>query len=155
MDTPIIQHKVSLADFYVTNIKFNAPSPNAKFGDGLTFKLNHETSYDLNLDNQRFFIFFNLHITNQSQDFDLILTALASFKTDQVINSEFMDSHFPNVNCPAIAFPYIRSYVTNLISSSGYQPIYLPSINFSANFNPKNKETPPVKGAKRFKRNMK
>ena len=131
MSNPTIQHKVSLADFYVTELIFNAPSPGSKFGEGLSFTLEHATSYNNEIDDKRFFIAFNLNITNSSKDFSLKLTALAAFITDQKINDEFMSSHFPNVNCPAIAFPYIRSYVTNVISSSGYQPIYLPSINFS------------------------
>ncbi|MEX5768875.1 protein-export chaperone SecB [Serratia nematodiphila] len=53
------------------------------------------------------------------------------FKTDSEIDQGFKDSKFPIVNAPAIAFPFLRAFVANLLISGGHQPILLPSINFS------------------------
>lgn len=52
------------------------------------------------------------------------------FETDEVISEEFKNGPFPVVNAPAIAFPYLRSYLSIITLQSGYPPVMLPSINF-------------------------
>lgn len=52
------------------------------------------------------------------------------FETDEIITDEFKNSSFPIVNAPAIAFPYLRSYLSIITLQSGYPPVMLPSINF-------------------------
>lgn len=52
------------------------------------------------------------------------------FVTDSDIDEGFRTSKFPVVNAPAIAFPFLRAFLANLLISSGHQPILLPSINF-------------------------
>ena len=52
------------------------------------------------------------------------------FVTDSDIDEGFRQSKFPTVNAPAIAFPFLRAFVANLLISSGNKPILLPSINF-------------------------
>lgn len=53
------------------------------------------------------------------------------FSTDSDIDDEFRNSKFPIVNAPAIAFPFLRAFVANLLISGGHQPVLLPSINFT------------------------
>ena len=52
------------------------------------------------------------------------------FESDNVIDEKFKNGTFPKVNAPAIAFPYLRAYISNLTMQSGYEPLLLPSINF-------------------------
>lgn len=52
------------------------------------------------------------------------------FETDEAITDEFKKSAFPSVNAPAIAFPYLRSYLSIVTMQSGFAPLMLPSINF-------------------------
>lgn len=52
------------------------------------------------------------------------------FTTDSDIDDDFRNSKFPVINAPAIAFPFLRSFVATLLISSGYQPVLLPSVNF-------------------------
>lgn len=52
------------------------------------------------------------------------------FETDSLITEEFKTSSFPVINAPAIAFPYLRSYLSVITMQSGYPPIMLPSVNF-------------------------
>lgn len=52
------------------------------------------------------------------------------FETDEIITDEFKNSPFPVVNAPAIAFPYLRSFLSIITMQSGYPPVMLPSINF-------------------------
>jgi len=35
-----------------------------------------------------------------------------------------------NVNCPAIIFPYLREYVSDLTKRAGFPPLFLPPFNF-------------------------
>lgn len=52
------------------------------------------------------------------------------FETDGIITDEFKNSPFPVINAPAIAFPYLRSFLSIITMQSGYPPVMLPSINF-------------------------
>ena len=52
------------------------------------------------------------------------------FETDDIITEEFKNSSFPIINAPAIAFPYLRSFLSIITMQSGYPPVMLPSINF-------------------------
>lgn len=52
------------------------------------------------------------------------------FETDEIITDEFKNSSFPVINAPAIAFPYLRSFLSIITMQSGYPPVMLPSINF-------------------------
>jgi preprotein translocase subunit SecB len=35
-----------------------------------------------------------------------------------------------HINCPAIIFPYLREFVSNMTSRAGLEPLYLPPVNF-------------------------
>lgn len=56
---------------------------------------------------------------------------IAFFITDHKIDTEFKNSFFPVINAPAIAYPFLRAYISTLMTISGYDPIILPTINFS------------------------
>ncbi|MEZ8657737.1 protein-export chaperone SecB [Vibrio cyclitrophicus] len=56
----------------------------------------------------------------------------AFFELDEDVNQEFMDSMFPKVNAPAIAYPYLRAFISTILLNAGYDPVILPSINFQA-----------------------
>lgn len=52
------------------------------------------------------------------------------FETDSPITEEFKNSSFPIINAPAIAFPYLRSFLSIVTMQSGYPPVMIPSVNF-------------------------
>lgn len=58
------------------------------------------------------------------------LEAVFVFSMDDEIDEAFKVSNFPKINAPAIAFPYIRAFISNLTLQSGFDPVILPSINF-------------------------
>ena len=47
------------------------------------------------------------------------------------IDEKFKESNFPIINAPAIAYPFLRAFVSNFFVSSGYYPILLPTYNFT------------------------
>ena len=55
---------------------------------------------------------------------------LAKFITNIDITEEFKESHFPVVNAPAIVFPFLRAYISTLMTLSGYDAFILPTIIF-------------------------
>lgn len=81
-------------------------------------------------DKKSFAIAFNITLQSKSQKFKLKLKSIAHFSTQNDIDDEFKNSLFVDANAPAIAFPYVRTFISNLTLNSGYDPIVLPSFNF-------------------------
>ncbi|MGX1024353.1 protein-export chaperone SecB [Flavobacterium sp. CS20] len=117
--------KIQLDNWKVTNVNFEA----------LKDKHREENSFDLSTEhffskkfNDSFGVGFEIEIKDKS--FDLMVEAMFMFKLDEDITEEFKLSNFPKINAPAIAFPFLRAYVSNMTLQSGYDPVILPSINF-------------------------
>ncbi|ELB2754419.1 protein-export chaperone SecB [Vibrio alginolyticus] len=62
----------------------------------------------------------------------LDLKYVAVFGLDEPITQEFIDGLFPKVNAPAIAYPYMRAFISTTLLNAGYDPVMLPSVNFQA-----------------------
>ncbi len=77
-----------------------------------------------------FGISFNIQLQNPS--YHLSVQYIAWFQTATPIDEVFKNSDFPIVNAPAIAYPYLRAFIANLTLNAGYEPVNLPSINFTA-----------------------
>jgi preprotein translocase subunit SecB len=69
-------------------------------------------------------------LTLENPEYDLSVNAAHWFEAEKEITEEFKLSDFPSINAPAIAFPFLRAYVSNLTLQSGYDPAILPSLNF-------------------------
>ena len=79
-------------------------------------------------DEKEFFIGFRVVLNDPK--FNLQLEIHFSFEADEALTEEFKSSSFLKINAPAIAFPYLRSYISNLTMQSGYDTVVLPSVNF-------------------------
>jgi preprotein translocase subunit SecB len=77
---------------------------------------------------KQFVVIFDIDL--KDKDFDLVFQVGFIFSTEEEINEDFKFSDFPKINAPAIAFPFIRAYISNLTLQSGFEPVILPSINF-------------------------
>lgn len=75
-----------------------------------------------------FLIGFKVIVDNT--EFKINLEMAFVFELDEPINEKFKKSDFVKINAPAIAFPYVRSYISNLTLQSGFSPVILPSVNF-------------------------
>ena len=104
--------------------------------DVSSFDLNYRTAYPPGQP-MTFYIVFSLH-TLQPDQYDLRLEFVAHFKTSEPTSDAFRASNFTDINAPAIAFPYLRSYVSNLTMLSGYEPLMLPTLNFAKLYEQKN-----------------
>jgi preprotein translocase subunit SecB len=75
-----------------------------------------------------FIVGFKLDLNDS--EFTMDLRASFIFRCEEEILEEFKVSDFPRINAPAIAFPFLRAYISNLTLQSGIRPLMLPSINF-------------------------
>lgn len=80
-------------------------------------------------ESKSFCIIFKLIISTEEYNIDT--TFCAMFETDEDIVSEFMTSPFPTVNAPAIAYPFLRSYINTITVNSGFRPTILSALNFT------------------------
>src|SRR5690606_31083096 len=86
-------------------------------------------------DKNIFFIHFNIAISKTDEDHsdfgNLEIDFLARFSHKTEITEKFKESHFPKVNAPAIAYPFLRAFVSNLFVNAGYDSVLLPTYNFT------------------------
>ena len=76
-----------------------------------------------------FAVYFKVSLPTKEGNI-LHIEYLATFSTSKKIDDEFKESHFPSINAPAIAYPYLRAFVSQFLLLSGYEPQILPTINF-------------------------
>ncbi len=112
---------IQLIDSQVIELFFgesNDDSQEIEFSFGQAFSEKEEDSFSIIFE-------LKLRIDNGKL---LAVKYTSQFKADQKI--ENTESRFFSVNAPAIAYPFLRAYVANLMLASGYNPLILPTINF-------------------------
>jgi preprotein translocase subunit SecB len=121
--------KIQLKSWKISSLKM-ALLDNSSNRDSNSFDL-VAGNYFSEEDGSHFFgVTFKVSI--QDKQFDLEVEALYQFElVDEPVTEAFKLSTFPKVNAPAIAFPYLRAFVSNLTLQAGLQPVILPSINFA------------------------
>lgn len=116
--------KIQLEDWKVRNLIFAIKNNKRKTN---SFGLSIGRSL-LKEDPKGFVIAFKIAINDK--EFSLKLEMIFNFRTDEELDENYLESDFFKINAPAIAFPYVRSYISNLTLQSGFNPIILPSVNF-------------------------
>lgn len=124
--------KINIVENTVLNLALEDLPPEVRDeGQASNGKIKSKFSINLNFEDKSFFVTFNLSlITPEGKQIRIVHRS--KFETDAEINQEFIDSNFPYVNAPAIAYPFVRAFISNLTLNSGYSPIMLPSVNFVA-----------------------
>ncbi len=120
--------QIKLEHIYYNDVNLKVGSLDKSTTTKLQTSLNFNSEIIKDDELNKFTVHFLLNLKNKN--FDLSVNSVALFLTDVKLGSEFLDSDFCNINAPAIAFPYIRTYVSNLTLNSGFNPIILPSFNF-------------------------
>lgn len=117
--------KLMLKDYKVVNLNFEILSEQ-NIEDQFNLKVGQMFSEEEK--EKSFGIGFIVEIMSNSYKIKLEMRFF--FESDEIIDDNFKKSSFPKVNAPAIAFPYLRAYISNLTMQSGFTPLLLPSINF-------------------------
>ncbi|MFQ2157558.1 protein-export chaperone SecB [Aeromonas hydrophila] len=131
-----IQIKESILDFFklqrthdwsddTTDVEEHSNNGELSFGFSPEFYEEDNVSYD---------IVFNITFKHR-EGVEITMAYRAHFTTDSEITDEFRESQFVFVNSPAIAYPFLRAYLANMLLMSGYEPMMLPTINFQKLYN--------------------
>jgi preprotein translocase subunit SecB len=84
---------------------------------------------------REFVVAFEL-VANLGHHGCLRLEYLARFNTDEDMSDEFKASHLPRANAPAVAYPYVRAFVSQFAVLSGFEAHTLPIRSFSPDTRP-------------------
>lgn len=120
--------KLKLLNYKVTDLVFNTSGGLASEG-GIDDELNMKVGQSYSASNDRLFV-VGFKVAVKQKDYSVHMEMRFSFEADAVITDEFKRSTFPTVNAPAIAFPYLRSFLSILTMQAGFRPVMLPSVNF-------------------------
>lgn len=122
---------IKLKNIQFTEVQYKVDTFNPNITtDELTSSLNMKVLFPSEDEFSNYFIVsFNLSMKKEGE-LELFLVADAHFTTDKNISKSDQSSPLLKINAPAIAFPYLRAFVSNLTMNSGYNPIILPTFNF-------------------------
>ena len=121
--------QIKLINIQVTDLLLNVKTFDKEITNELETNLKFGTGF--NEENQKLFaIIFDLSINDKKTEFILNVKVTAHFETNTTIDDDFKNSSFIKISAPAIAFPYVRAFISNLTLNGGYNPIMLPSFNF-------------------------
>ena len=96
-----------------------------EIGEDMNFGIFPEGSFDEA--EKTFLLTLNVVATDKDKNLDLSLTIKGLFEYDTDDMSELIP--YISMNAPAIMFPYIRAYISNITALGGTQPIILPTLN--------------------------
>lgn len=120
--------QIQLEHIYYNDVQLKVESLDKKITSKLKTSLDFTSTLINDEESNKFSITFLLQLENKN--FKFSVNAVAQFVTSEVLENKFLDSSFCYINAPAIAFPYLRAYVSNITLNSGFNPIILPSFNF-------------------------
>lgn len=116
-------------DFKVVKSIYQIDTQKFKQGGKLDVNFKFPTELDFV---QKNLISFPMEVLIENEDKSLRIQVgiIGIFESDVDLTKE---KSFVEISAPAIIFPYIRAYVSNLTSMSGIQPILLPTYNMTKN----------------------
>ena len=122
------QNKIHLKKTFVKSVNFEYKKNIT--GDELDISVNirKEPIFKEGIDNEYFILFKGVF---ENEIFDLEIEFVAVFGTSEIIDESFKESIFVKSSSPAIAFPYLRSFISTLTLNAGLPPFILPAYNFT------------------------
>ncbi len=73
-----------------------------------------------------------VEVKSKEEGFEIKVVSSTLFSFDEPDDENFYGSNYFLINAPAIAFPYIRAYISNLTAQSGMFTITLPTFNLAS-----------------------
>jgi preprotein translocase subunit SecB len=149
METAPVQFAIKFISFHVINVDF-ALAPNCPIGkDVKKFgEISIQLGYGFGNNSEQpknYTVFFEVKMKDTNAYLNLNLKCLALFESQETVTNEFMESNFVKINSPAIAFPFLRSFVNTFTTNAGIGPIILPAFNFTQIQPPDTQIQPPDK----------
>lgn len=94
----------------------------------MEFGINPEGTF--NEEEKKFELILNVLVNDDNHNMDLNMRIKGFFAYDGDNKEELL--RFIGINSPAILFPYIRAYVSNITALGGMPPIIMPTLNMSS-----------------------
>ena len=117
---------------YIINEDFN----NSDNADNIKLEANSVTTVEMLTDDTGAKVIFTLKIFDQEKlsevPFFMQISMQGFFRWDESMEEEIYKKLL-STNAPAILLSYIRPFVSQLTSASGYPPLILPLIDFTSN----------------------
>lgn len=123
-----VQNKIYLERTFVKSITFEFKK---EIQEGeLNTSLEIKTNFLFNDERDKeYIILFAGNFENELFTLNIVFGAV--FETNEPIDEKFKESGFVKINSPAIAFPYLRSFISTLTLNAGLPPLILPAYNFT------------------------
>jgi preprotein translocase subunit SecB len=130
MPSPEKQMLIRFSDIKVTklDLKFSGPTKDEEYNVFIDFE---PVFYKEESKIRDFALSFDLRISSPDNASSIELKALSYFNTSEPITEDFKTSDWVKINAPAIAFPFLRAYISSITIQSGVNPIILPAFNFT------------------------
>ena len=122
------QNKIYLKRTFVKSVNFEYKKDSTEDELDTLVNIKKEPIFKEDIDNE-YIILFDGSFENEI--FDLKIEFLAIFGTSEKIDADFKKSTFVKSSSPAIAFPYLRSFISTLTLNAGLPPLILPAYNFT------------------------
>lgn len=81
-------------------------------------------------DNKMFILTLNVLVKDKKNSLEVKMTVTGKFEYETNDIQELVP--YLGFNAPAIMFPYIRAYITNITALGGMSPIILPTLNMES-----------------------
>ena len=81
-------------------------------------------------DNKMFILTLNVLVKDKKSSLEVKMTVTGKFEYEANDTQELVP--YLGFNAPAIMFPYIRAYITNITALGGMSPIILPTLNMES-----------------------
>lgn len=121
---------VQLNEFHIVKVDFFRVEEDEVVPN---FNLNLSKGHPEEENPTSFHLVLSLHLFFPDIRFRLNVDLMGIFHcSGVVVNEEFMNGPFVQINAPAILYPYLRAFVSSFMATAGYKTPILPAINFAA-----------------------
>lgn len=121
-----LQPKIFLKETFVQSLSFNRKHSNEPY---LETEVGISPFVNFDEQGKEYMVMFEGNFENSL--FELNLQFVAIFGTEETIDEEFKASEIVRVNSLAIAFPFMRSFISTFTINAGIPNFILPAYNFS------------------------
>lgn len=121
-----LQPKIFLKETFVQSLSFKRKHSNEPY---LETEVSISPFVNFDKEGKEYRVMFDGKFENSL--FNLNLQFVAVFGTEEAIDEEFKTSELVKINSLAIAFPFMRSFISTFTINSGIPSFILPAYNFS------------------------
>lgn len=121
--------QITLKHIQITKINFEANSYEKSITEELEVEMKYTTAFKTEKKDE-FAVIFNLSLVDELSRMNLKIEAIAHFEASENIEEEDRQSPFFTISAPSIAYPYVRTFISNFTLNAGYESVILPTFNF-------------------------